>query len=217
MSVNLVQKTAEYVKLKLENEVTGHDWYHVERVYKTAILLQEKEGGNLKLIELAALLHDLGDYKQYDLNEIKGSFVLRGMMDILGLSEKTKEKILKIIEEAQYNADETKVPSTIEGKIIQDADWLDVLGAIGIARVFATGGKLNRVIYDPNKKVRKKLTKAEYQHRKSEGTSFNYFYEKILKLPAMMNTKTAKEIATGRIEYVKGFMEEFLVECEGKK
>ena len=217
MPRNLVKKTAEYVKAKLIDEPTGHDWYHVERVWRIARSLQKEEGGDRELIELSALLHDLGDYKQYDLNEVKGSFVLRGMMDVLGLDEELKSKILKIIEEAQYNADETKVPATIEGKIIQDADWLDALGAVGIARVFATGGKLRRVIHDPEKKIRKKLTKAQYQYKKTDGTSFNYFYEKTLKLPEKMNTRTAKKIAEERIKFVKIFMDQFLAEWEGEK
>ncbi len=217
MPRDLVIKTAEYVKAKLINEPTGHDWYHVEHVWRTAKILQREEGGDRQVVELSALLHDLGDYKQYDLNEVKGSFVLRGMMDVLGLNEYLKKRILTIIEEAQYNADETRVPTTIEGKIIQDADWLDALGAVGIARVFATGGKLRRVIHDPSKKVRKKLTKAQYQFKKTEGTSFNYFYEKTLNLPEMMNTKTAKKIAKERAKFVKIFMDQFLAEWEGKK
>lgn len=217
MPRNLVKKTAEYVKAKLINEPTGHDWYHVERVWRAAKALQKEEGGDRELVELSALLHDLGDYKQYDLNEVKGSFVLRGMMDVLGLDEELKSKILQIIEESQYNGDETKIPSTIEGKIIQDADWLDALGAVGIARVFATGGKLRRVIHDPDKKIRKKLTKAQYQYKKTDGTSFNYFYEKTLKLPEKMNTKTAKEIAEERVKFVKIFIDQFLAEWEGKK
>lgn len=217
MSSELVQKTADYVKLKLYNEPTGHDWYHVERVWRTARGLQAEEGGDLELLELAALLHDLGDYKHYDLDQSKGFLVLRAMMDILGIEEEREEKIITIVDEAQYNGTETQVPQTIEGKILQDADWLDAIGAIGIARTFATGGQIKRVIHDPRRNLRQRLSKEAYRHRKIEGTSFNYFYEKILKLPEMMNTKTGKALATERAKFVEQYMQEFLAEWEGKK
>lgn len=213
----LVKKTAAYVKMKLMGEHTGHDWYHVERVWKTAKRLQAEEGGDLELVELAALLHDLGDDKSFEYNEIKGLFVLHGMMDVLDFEEELKEKVVEVIRETQYAGDETKPPKMIEAKIVQDADWLDALGAIGIARTFATGGRIKRQLYDPEKKPRERLTRKEYLYRKQEGTSFNYFYEKAMKLPAMMSTKTAKEIASHRVKCVENFLREFLAEWDGKK
>lgn len=217
MPSELIKKTAEYVKRKLLNEPTGHDWHHVTRVWKMAKRLQAEEGGDLGIVELAALLHDLGDYKQYEFDELKGIMVLRGMMDILEIESEIQEKILKIVDESQYKGDDTKVPSSLEGKIIQDADWLDAMGAIGIARTFSTGGRIRRMIYDPQRKPRKKLSKADYQHRKTEGTSINYFYEKALKLPAMMNTKTARAMAEKRVKFMEGYIEEFLGEWQGEK
>lgn len=217
MSSELVKKTADYVKLKLYNEPTGHDWYHVERVWRTAKTLQAEEGGDLELLELAALLHDLGDYKHYDLDQSKGFLVLRAMMDILGIEETSQEKIIAIVDEAQYNGTETRAPQTVEGKILQDADWLDALGAVGIARTFATGGQIKRVIHDPRRAPRERLSKEAYRHRKIEGTSLNYFYEKILKLPEMMNTKTGKILAVERAKFVELYIKEFLEEWEGKK
>lgn len=213
----LVQQTAAYVKAKLSNEATGHDWYHIERVWKMAKKLHKEEGGNLELIELTCLLHDLGDYKQYEFNEIKGSLVLRGMMDVLGIEKDLEEKIIKIIDESQFNGNETKVPSTLEGKIVQDADWLDALGAIGIARTFATGGYIRRMIHDPKRKPRRKMSKKDYQLRKQEGTSINYFYEKAIKLPKMMNTKTGRAIAMKREQFLRNYIDEFLAEWEGEK
>lgn len=212
----LIRKTIEYVKAKLKDEPTGHDWHHTERVWKLAKRLQEEEGGDKEVIELAALLHDLGDYKKYAYNEIKGSFVLLGMMDVLGIEEEQKEQIAKIIDEAQFVGDDTKPPTTIEGKIVQDADWLDALGAIGIARTFATGGKIGRMLHDPNRKPRTRLSKRDYQTKKISGTSINYFYEKTLKLPKMMNTKTGKMLAQKRAECLKDFLEKFYKEWEGK-
>ncbi|MDO8499904.1 MAG: HD domain-containing protein [bacterium] len=217
MTQPLVKKTADYVQKKLCNDPTGHDWHHVERVWKIAKQLQKEEGGDLEIIELAALLHDLGDYKQHQFDEVKGLLVLRGMMDVLEIEEACQEKIMKIVEEAQYAGDSTVPPSTLEGKIVRDANWLDVLGAVGIARVFAIGGSIGRAIYDPERKPRKKLTRLDYQRKKKEGTSLNYFYEKVLKLPDMMYTKTAKKLAAGRAQFVEKFIEQFLAEWGGKK
>jgi uncharacterized protein len=217
VSQTLVQKTALYVKAKLQNEFSGSDWYHIERVWKMAKKIQKEEGGDLNLVELATLLHDLGDYKNYQFNEVKGSLVLHGMMDVLDIDEKDQEKLIKIIDEAQYNGNETKVPTTIEGKILQDADWLEAMGAIGIARIFAVGGHIKRVIYDPKRKPRKTLSKKDYQLRKQEGTSLNYFYEKSFKLVKMMNTKTGREIAKKREQFLKNYIEEFMAECEGER
>lgn len=211
----LIDKTAAYVKAKMTGEHTGHDWYHIQRVWQTAKKIQEKEGGDLKLIELAALLHDLGDYKQYEFNEIKGSFVLRGMMDVLEIEDDLKEELVKIIDESQFLGDETTRPKSKEGRVLQDADWLDSIGAIGIARTFATGGSLKRILHDPQKKPRGHLNRADYQFRKQDGTSINHFYEKVMKLPRMLNTETAKKIAEHRMKFVEQFIEEFIAEWKG--
>lgn len=217
MTSPLIKKTAEYVRKKLEAEPTGHDWYHVERVWRVAKQLQEIEGGDAELVELSALLHDLGDYKHYEFDENKGMLVLRGMMDVLEIEEDRQNQILKTVDEAQYKSEDTKEPSTIEAKLLRDATWLDSLGAIGIARTFATGGRIKRLIYDPKKKPRKKMSKEEYQRKKIEGTSVNFFYEKAFKLPEMMHTKTAKNMAAERIKFIEKYLEEFFAECEGKR
>lgn len=218
VSQNLVQKTAEYVKQKLMTEHTGHDWYHVERVWNMAKQIQKAEGGNLELIELVVLLHEFENFRQqYQTSDLKGPFILLGMMDVLDIEKDVQDKIVKIIDESQFNGSETMVPSTIEGKIVQDADWLETIGAIGIARIFATGGYIQRMIHDPKRKPRRKMSKKDYQIRKREGTSFNYFYEKAFKLPKLMNTKLGKAIALKREQYLYNFIEEFLAEWEGEK
>jgi len=214
---DLIEKTATYVKAKMAGEPTGHDWFHIERVWRTAKLLQQSEGGDLEVVELAALLHDLGDYKQYAFNEIKGYFVLRGMMDILGIEDELKNRLVKIIDEAQFRGDDTITPTSIEAKILQDADWLEALGAIGIARIFATGGSIQRVLHDPSKKPREVIGKVEYQRRKHEGTSYNYFFEKVLKLPKMMSTATGRALAEERARYTLEFLDEFGSEWRGEK
>lgn len=204
--------------MKLYNEPSGHDWYHVERVWKMAKRLQKEEGGNLELIELVALLHNLGDYSHFKFaGEQKGSLALYGMIDILGIEEPMKGKIIDLVNEMKFKGDETKTPPSIEGKIVQDANLLDTLGAIGIARCFASGGYHRRPIYDPNIPVRKRLSKENYQTKKQESTSMNSFYEKALKVAAHMNTKTGKHLAQERAKYIKDFIIQFMKEWKDGK
>lgn len=217
MSSSLVQKTASYVRKKVYGAASGSDWYHVERVLSLARQIQKIEGGELELIELAILLHDFRSYKEHNFDEKKGMLALTGIMDILEIPDETQSRIHAIIVDSQYLGEETKEPTMLEGKIVQDADWLDALGAIGIARTFAAGGHINRMIHDPYKRPRKFLSKNDYLYKKTDGTSVNYFYEKLLKLPALMNTTAARELAHGREEFIQIFMKEFLAEWSGKK
>lgn len=216
MSSELVQRTADFVKVKLQNEHTGHDWYHVERVLKNARFIQSKEGGDLELLELAALLHDLGDDETHDFHQEKGGFILCGMMDILEIDEDLQGKIIKIVNESQWYGDETKPPATLEGKIIQDADLLDSTGVIGLVRVFATGGNIGRIIYDPKRKPREFISGRDYRIKKRQGTGINQIYEKILKIPGRLNTDTAKKICEKRTEIVGIFLERFYKEWKSE-
>lgn len=217
MSQTVIQKTALYVKLKLYHEPSGHDWFHVERVWRMAKHLQTIEGGDLELVELMALLHNLGDYSDTArfIGEHKGSLALSGMMDILEIEDSLKEKIIGLVTEVKYKGSETKPPPTIEGKIVQDANLLDTLGAIGIARAFASGGYHRRPIYDPEIPARKNLNKDTYQNKKQEGTSMNSFFEKALRVPALLNTATAKKIAAERVLYIQSFIDQFMKEWKG--
>lgn len=210
----LVDRAAAYVKAKLSNEASGHDWYHVERVWKMAKKLQAIEGGDLELIELSALLHNLGDHNFYKFNEKKGSLILFGMMDIIGIEEPLKSRIIMVVGESKYGGVETKKPHTLEGKIIQDANFLDTLGAIGVARHFASGGYHGRPIYDPHIKVRARLTRYAYEQQKDHGTSINNFYEKAFRVAELMNTDTAKKIAQEKVVYIKNFVSQFLKEWD---
>ncbi|MFA7654314.1 MAG: HD domain-containing protein [Candidatus Magasanikbacteria bacterium] len=216
MSLELIKKAANYIKVKTYGEPTGHDWYHIERVRNMAKTLQVKEGGDLEKIELLALLHDLGDTRNYEFDNIKGSLMLRGMMDILDIEKKIQDDMIKSIVEIQYCGHDTKAPSTLEAKIVQDADFLDAMGAIGITRIFSTGGHISRILHDPNKKPRPKLSREDYLHRKQEGTSINYFYEKVLNLPKILNTNTAKSIAAERIKFTEIFLNQFNKDWKGK-
>ena len=210
----LVEKTAKYVKLKTYIEPAGHDWFHIERTWRMAKHLQSKEGGDLLLIELAALLHDVGHHSYHEFDEEKGELALFGMMDILEIDEEMKEKVLSIVNFCKFKGDETPHPGSLEAKIVQDANWLDSLGALGVARTFAAGGYLGRSIYDPSVPVRTALSKNTYQKKKRQGTSMNSFFEKAYKLPLLMNTATARQLAEERIVYLKSFVEQFLKEWE---
>lgn len=212
----LIEKAANYVKLKTANESAGHDWFHVQRVVRLAKLLQVKEGGDLPLIELSAYLHNVGDINFHEYSEEKGLLSLFGMMDVLEIDEELKHKVLEIVNFSKYRGDETKSAVSIEAKIIQDANWLDSMGAIGVARGFAAGGYLGRNIYDPAILVRKKLNKFEYQKKKRESTTINSFYEKAFKLPGLMNTQTAKKIAKYKTKAMRDFVDDFMKEWDGK-
>ncbi len=216
MSSELINKAANYIKIKTFGEPTGHDWFHTERVWKMAKYLQSKEGGDLETVELLALLHDIGDTLNYEFEKQKGPLILRGMMDILEIPKPRQDKLVRAVQEITYKGDDSVAPASIEGKIAQDADFLDLLGAIGMARIFATGGNIKRILHNPTQKPRRKLTHADHVYRKQDGTSINYFYEKALKLPAMMNTGTAKKIAAGRVEFTEEFLKQFLSDWECK-
>lgn len=212
---SLVEKTAQYVQQRLQHEGSGHDWAHTRRIWDMAKRLQAIEGGNLELIELASILHCVAehDLKKVANDKIR-SLTMQGVLDVLDIDDQYKKEIIKIAQQCRFKGDETERPTMIEGKIVQDADWLEGLGAIGIARGFSAGGYLGRVIYDPKIPPLKKSTKEEYLFRKLKGTSINYFYEKSLHLPRFLNTKTAKHVAVKRLQYLQSFLEQFMKEWD---
>lgn len=216
MVKTLIEKTAEYVHKKLYNDPSGHDWYHVKRVWDMAKFLQSKEGGDLEVIELAALLHNVGDHSDAKFHPEKGPLILFGMMEVLDIEEPIKSKVLSVVKEMRFAGSDTKAAMTVEGKIVQDANFLDNLGAIGVARQLASGGFHHRPIYDPETPVRTKLTAREYQNNKKKGTSINNFYEKAFRLAKLMNTAAAKKIANHRIKYVEQFINQFMKEWNGE-
>lgn len=217
MPKTLVEKTAEYVKKQLAFEKTGHDWYHVYRVWQVARLLQQHEGGDLELVELATLLHSAAEPNFRENNEHKRSLAMWGMLDVLEIEEHMKEKIIAIAHQCRFKGAHTERPGSLEGKIVQDANWLDGLGAIGIARVFTAGGFYGRLIHDPDlEPAQNQLDNTAYQKRKLQGTSINYFYDKSLQVVDRLNTATAKQIAAKRVQYIKDFLREFQVEWENK-
>jgi uncharacterized protein len=212
MHKEIIDRAAAYVREKFENEYSGHDWFHTLRVFKTATRIAEAEGADLVTVQLAALLHDVDDRKlspeTYEDKANAREFLSENNVDAGKI-----EGICRIIGEISFA--EKCVPSTLEGKCVQDADRLDAIGAIGIARAFAYGGNHNRLMYHPDVKPNLNMSKEEYVN--SNSTTVNHFYEKLFKLTDMMNTDTAKAIAREREEYMRGFVDEFLNEWEGIK
>lgn len=215
MYPSLIEKTKQHVKARLTREGSGHDWWHTYRVWQTARYLQSQEGGDLEFIEVAALLHCAAEHDlRARADEKIRSLTMAGVLHVLEIDETWHEPIIAIAEGCRFKGKDTKHATTLEGKIVQDANYLDALGAIGLARGFTAGGYLGRVIHDPDVKSVINLSKEMFQKRKREGTSINYFYEKSLRLLSLINTATAKKIATKRLEFMKNFLEEFKLEWD---
>ena len=211
----IIQKTKKFVKNKLEGEGSGHDWQHVERTWKNAILIGKSEDVDMFIVELAALLHDIADWKFCNGDETVGPKIATDFLLELNVPEKTADHVAQIIKDISYKGQETKTAmQTKEGKVVQDADRLDAIGAIGVARVFAYGGHKNREIYNPAVKPQVYKTAEEYKNNKS--TAINHFYEKLLLLKDRMNTKTGKIIAEQRHLFMQNFLKQFYQEVEGK-
>ena len=211
MQKTVTERAMEYVKALFENEFSGHDYFHTLRVYKTAGRIATAEGADVEVAQLAALLHDVDDRK-ISPETYEGQLNARRFLASVDIDTKTVELICQIIREISFGANDAP-PSTLEGRCVQDADRLDAIGAIGIARAFAYGGNHKRLMHHPDVKPRVDMSKEEYV--KSESTTINHFYEKLFKLTAMMNTDTAISIAGAREQYMKDFVKEFMDEWEG--
>lgn len=212
MQKDIINQALEYVKKMFENEYSGHDYFHTLRVFKMATHIAEKENADLEIVQLAALLHDVDDFKLSPETYAQKTNA-RSFLQVNQVDEETIEKICQIIGEISFVGKDSVIPQTLEGKCAQDADRLDAIGAIGIARAFAYGGNHNRVMYDPDVKPHMNMSKEEYMNHKS--TTINHFYEKLFLLTELMNTQTAKEIAGKRERYMKAYIAEFMDEWDG--
>lgn len=210
----IIEKAIEFVKKTFESDFSGHDYFHTIRVFNMANTIAEKEGADLEIVGLSALLHDVDDRKLSP-ETCENKTRARGFLKVNGVDEEKIELICSIIGEIAYMGKDSVVPSTIEGKCVQDADRLDAIGAVGIARAFAYGGSHNRYMHNPD--IEPKLNMSAEEYRKSNSTSINHFYEKLFNLKDMMNTNSAKEIAKGRDEYMRDFVATFLDEWDGNK
>ncbi len=212
----LIEKTIAFVKEQLKNAEGGHDWFHIERVYKNATLIARTEDCDLTIVELAALLHDIADSKFHDGDETIGPRTARTFLEAELVDEATIAHVISIIENVSFKGGnfEKKFHSK-ELEIVQDADRLDAIGAIGIARCFNYGGFKNRALYNPEIKPQFNMSKEEYKN--SESPTVNHFYEKLLLLKDRMNTETGKKIASERHQYMENFLSQFYAEWEGEK
>ncbi len=211
----IIQKVKEYMGKELGGEPTGHDWWHIWRVWKMAKKIAEKEGGDLFVIELGALLHDIADWKFCGGNIKAGSKKASKLLKKLGVDPKTIKEVSHIIDNVSFKGAGVKNKiKTKEGKIVQDADRLDVIGAMGIARTFAYGGFKGREIYNPT--IRPKLHELFKEYKNSKGTSINHFYEKLLLLKNRLNTETAKRIAERRHKFLETYLKQFFKEWKVK-
>ena len=216
INTDLISKTISFVKAKLANAEGGHDWFHIERVYRNAILISKNEFCNTVVVQLGALLHDIADSKFYNGDETIGPKIAREFLESQKVDQATITHVINIIENISFKGGNfEKKFSSKELDIVQDADRLDAIGAIGIARMFNYGGFKNRTIYDPKIAPKNKMTKEEY--KKNDSPTINHFYEKLFLLKDKMNTETGKEIAKERHRYMEGFLSQFYAEWEGEK
>lgn len=205
---DLISKTIEFVKKKLEGAEAGHDWFHIERVWKLSIKIAEAEECNIEVVELGALLHDIADPKFHNGDENIGPDTAKAFLESQNVDEDTIQQVIFIIRNISFkNRNEAPKEKPIELQVVQDADRLDAIGAIGIARVFNFGGFKNNPIYIPGEEPKLNLSKEEY--KKSNGTTINHFYEKLLLLGSLMNTEKGKEMAAIRHQYMEDFLQQF--------
>jgi uncharacterized protein len=210
---DVIRRTADYVRHELCDDSSGHDWWHVCRVRGLAVCLAQQEGADAYVVELAALLHDISDYKLNGGDHDKGPQVAAEWLRSLGESIELARSVSEIISDMSFKgAASESTLSTIEGQVVQDADRLDALGAIGIARAFAFGGYAGQLMHDPARKPENHATEEEYFHRNS--TTINHFYEKLLLLKERINTESARQVAERRHAVLERFLTEFMLEWD---
>jgi len=211
----VIERTANYIRGQFEGEGSGHDWWHIHRVWKNSISIGEKEGGDMFVVQLGALLHDIDDFKLHGGDSSVGAREARKYLKSLGVNEDVVNHVCEIVGDISFKgAGEEKPMRTLEGRIVRDADRLDAMGAIGIARCFAYGGYKGTPIHLPDVKPKLHETTEEYITRQS--SQINHFYEKLLLLKELMLTDTGKKMAEGRHRYMLEYLEQFDKEWDGE-
>ena len=210
-----IQKTIDFVKKTLANAEAGHDWFHIERVFKTAQTINQHENGDELVVAFAALLHDIADPKFNQGDEELGPNMAASFLESISVDAQTVAHVKLIIQHMSFkNSFDATGFTSKEMQIVQDADRLDAIGAIGIARAFTYGGFKNRVLYDPVIPPEEHLTKESYKN--TTAPTINHFYEKLLLLKDMMNTETGKLMAAERHNFMLLYLEHFYKEWSGK-
>lgn len=212
--LEIIQKTADFIASEFASDGSGHDWFHIDRVRKMALRIGRAEESELFITEMAALLHDLDDWK---IKENASHFPEKAKkwLSDLDLEQDISSRILNVIEEVSYKGAGVETPvMSVEAAVVQDADRLDAIGAIGIARTFAYGGHKNRLIYDPA--IAPEMHDDFQSYKNSTAPTINHFFEKLLLLKDRMNTSSAKSIADQRHRFMENFLEQFFDEWEVK-
>lgn len=214
---SIIEATKNYVRATLKNAEGGHDWFHTLRVYHNAILISKDEKVDALVVALGALLHDIADSKFHDGDDTIGPKMAREFLFKHNVDSFVIEQVIKIIENISFNKslEEGEKFTSPELDVVQDADRLDAIGAIGIARCFNYGGFKNRALFDPSIKPNMSMTKEEY--KTSTAPTINHFYEKLLLLSDKMNTKTGKRIAKQRHQFMEQYLDQFYAEWDGKR
>jgi uncharacterized protein len=213
-SKNLIEKTRLYVEKELAGDGSGHDWWHVYRVWSIAKKITQKENADPTIVELSALLHDIADWKFNDGDESAGPRQATAWLNKNGVDPRLVGEVCEIISTLSYKGAGVATPMrTIEGKIVQDADRLDAIGAVGIARTFAYGGNKNRLMYHPEETP---VMHESFDHYKNnKGHTINHFHEKLLLLKDRMNTESAKKLAEQRHLFMENYLDRFHKEWNG--
>jgi len=213
---DLIRKTETHIRELLAQDSSGHDWWHIHRVRASALAIGRREDADLFVVELAALLHDVADWKFHGGDENIGPQRAVEWLKSLGLDQPTADRVGQIVSEVTFKgAGVATRPSTLEGSVVQDADRLDAVGAIGIARAFAYGGHAGRAIHDPTVSPEEHASFAAY--KSSTGPTINHFYEKLLLLKDRMNTDAGRALAAERHRVMEDFLTEFFAEWKGEK
>lgn len=216
MAHSIVESIAGLVEEKFRNDATGHDWHHIARVWRTARSIGEAEGADMLQVELGALLHDIADHKFHNHNLEEGPRQARTLIIGQGGGEELAEKVARIVSEVSFKGAGVETPVTsIEAAVVQDADRLDAIGAVGIARAFAYGGSKQRPLYEPDRPPTAHQNFQDYATDK--GHTINHFYEKLLLLRDRMQTETGKRMAKERHAFMETFLIQFMGEWEGLK
>lgn len=213
----LVVNTIAFVKDQLSSAEGGHDWFHTQRVLNTALTIGESENADLKVVAVSALLHDIADSKFHAGDETVGPKKAKAFLESQGVAHNFINEVIHIIENMSFKNSFNKTSSqeSIELQVVRDADRLDAIGAIGIARCFNYGGFKNRPLYDPDIEPNLKMSKAEY--KSSTAPSINHFYEKLLLLKDKMHTESARKMAGDRHSFMERFLDEFYSEWHGER
>ncbi len=212
----IIQKTADHIRSSFMSEGTGHDWWHMRRVWENAQRIGQAEGADMFVVELGALLHDIADWKDHDGDLTVGPRVAGEWLQSLGVDSAVIDQVKHIVANVSFKGASVKNGmSSLEGKVVQDADRLDAIGAIAIARTFTWGGSKGRLIYDPAEKP--EMHQSFEAYRNNTSSSLHHFYEKLFLLKDMMNTPTGKKLAEHRDRFMHQFVDQFLQEWAGRR